>query len=319
MAIKKIGIITRDCAGINATIRAVVRSAVHCGVGVLGIKRGFSGLIENDVQPLDRCSVSGIVNHGGTILKTARATEFKRKQGQIKALRTIQKNALDGLIVIGGNGSLAGAHTLADKYSVPVIGIPATIDNDINQVPMTIGADTAVNVALEALDKIRDTATSLERIFLVEVMGRACGYIALRVALAGGCEEVIVPEKQFDIKKICKEITKGYGQGKITWIIVVAEGKARAADLSKIISKITKLETREVVLGHIQRGGAPTAFDRILAARYGQFAVNALLNKKTDKCVTLKNDNLALIPLKTAIEKKDIEVSSYYKLIKLLT
>ena len=316
---KKIGILTRDCAGINATIRAIVRNAAAKKVKVAGIMRGYEGLIDAEFKELDHRSVSGIINLGGTILKTARSERFLKKEFKLKAVKNIKNNNIDGIIVIGGNGSLTAAHILASRYSVPVIGVPATIDNDVNGVDMTIGADTALNVALDALDKIRDTATSLERIFVVEVMGRDCGYIALRVGLAAGAEEVLIPEKKFNMKKICKDIINGNKKGKVSWIIITAEGKAKAPELAKKITKLTHLETREVVLGHIQRGGRPTAFDRILAARYGSFAFDMLCKGKTDKCVTLKNEKLSLIPLKVAIEQKDIEVKSYYRLIKILT
>jgi len=186
---KKIAVLTRDCSGINAAIRAVVRTASSYDIEVLGILRGYEGLIEEELKLLSRISVSGIVNLGGTVLKSFRSKRFLTKAGQQQAVKTIKKYGIQGLIVIGGDGSLKGAHTLANEYNIPVIGIPATIDNDINGVDLSIGADTAVNVALDALDKIRDTALSLERIFVVEVMGRECGYIALQVALAGGCEE----------------------------------------------------------------------------------------------------------------------------------
>lgn len=316
---KKIGIVTRDCAGINAAIRAVVRTAYFYDIEVVGILKGYEGLINNKIVPLSRRSVSGIINQGGTILKTTRSMKFFTEEGQKEAVKTMQNNGIEGLIVIGGNGSLRGAHELAAKHNIPVVGVPATIDNDINGVEAAIGADTAINVALDAVDKIRDTALSLERIFVVEVMGRDCGYIALTVALAGGCEEVLLPEKEFDIKKICEEITEGNIKGKISWIIIVAEGRARASDIAKEINEITGLETREVVLGHIQRGGRATAFDRILAARYGNFAVELLKEGETDKCVTLSNNKLITIPLEDAIKPKDIEVEDYYRLIKVLT
>jgi len=316
---KKIGIVTRDCAGINAAIRAVVRTAYFYDIEVVGILKGYEGLINNKIVPLSRHSVSGIINQGGTILKTTRSMKFFTEEGQKEAVKTMQNNGIEGLIVIGGNGSLRGAHELATKHNIPVVGVPATIDNDINGVESAIGADTAINVALDAVDKIRDTALSLERIFVVEVMGRDCGYIALTVALAGGCEEVLLPEKEFDIKKICEEITEGNIKGKISWIIIVAEGRARASDIAKEINEITGLETREVVLGHIQRGGRATAFDRILAARYGNFAVELLKEGETDKCVTLSNNKLITIPLEDAIKPKDIEVEDYYRLIKVLT
>lgn len=315
---KKIGVLTRDCAGINAAIRAVVRTAYFYDIEVAGILKGYEGLINGTIVPLNRRSVSGIINLGGTILKTTRSMRFCTREGQKEAIKTMKENNIEGLIVIGGNGSLRGAHELALNYNIPVIGVPATIDNDINGVDSAIGADTAINVALDAVDKIRDTALSLERIFVVEVMGRDCGYIALTVALAGGCEEVLLPEKEFDIEKICEEIAKGSAQGKLSWIIIVAEGKAKASDITKKITDITSLETREVVLGHIQRGGRATAFDRILAARYGNFAVELLKEGESDKCVALRDNELIAIPLEEAIKPKDIEVEHYYKLIKIL-
>ncbi len=223
------------------------------------------------------------------------------------------------MIVIGGDGSLTGAHVLATKYNISAIGIPATIDNDITGVDLALGADTAVNVALDALDKIRDTATSLERIFIVEVMGRSCGYIALNVALAGGCEEVLVPEMDVDLDGMCKEIQQGNEKGKISWIIIVAEGKAKAHDIADVITKKTDLETRVAVLGHIQRGGKPTATDRLVGARLGNYAVNVLRDGVKDHCVSFKEDKLFTIPLSVAIKPKKIDVDSYYRLIKILT
>ena len=316
---KKIGVLTRDCAGINAAIRAVVRTAASFDIEVLGIIKGYDGLIDGDLITLDRRSVSGILSRGGTILKTARAKRFLKRDGQDQAIKTLAENHIDGLIVIGGNGSLTGAHVLATEYQIPVIGVPATIDNDINGVDMSIGADTAVNVAVEALDKIRDTATSLERVFVVEVMGRDCGYIALQVALAGGCEEVLIPEKETVMEKICADITQGSRQGKISWIVIVAEGSARGSDVAETIVKETKLETRLSVLGYIQRGGVPTAFDRLLAARLGSHALELLKEGQTDVCVSLKNNRFITIPLETAIQPKKIDFERDYRLIKILT
>jgi 6-phosphofructokinase 1 len=259
------------------------------------------------------------LSRGGTILKTARAKRFLTEQGQDQAARTIAENNIDGLIVIGGNGSLTGAHILAAKYNIPVIGVPATIDNDINGVDMSIGADSAVNVAVEALDKIRDTATSLERVFVVEVMGRDCGYIALQVALAGGCEEVLIPERKTVLEKICADIVEGSRQGKISWIVIVAEGSAKGSDVADTIVKETGLETRLSVLGYIQRGGVPTAFDRLLAARLGSRAVELLKEGQTDKCVSLKDGKFVTIPLEKAIQPKKIDYKRDYGLIKILT
>ena len=316
---KKIAVLTRDCAGVNATVRSIVRTASKYDIEVLGVLKGYDGLIDNTLIQLDRRSVSGIINIGGTILKTARSERFFIESEQKKAVQTIKSNKIDGLIVIGGNGSLRGAHVLATKYDIPVVGIPATIDNDVNGVDLSIGTDTAVNVALDALDKIRDTATSLERIFVVEVMGRECGYIALQVALAGGCEEVLIPEKNFDIDTMCEEIKTGSLKGKKSWIIIVAEGKAKGYDIANIIAEKTNLETRVAVLGHIQRGGHPTSFDRIMAARLGNYAVNVLNDGVTDHCVSLKDGKLATIPLEVAVQPKKADVNTCYKLIKILT
>jgi 6-phosphofructokinase 1 len=316
--VERIAILTRDCAGVNAAIRAAVRTAATARLEVLGVLRGYEGLIDGDFVPLDRRSVSSIINLGGTILKTARSERFFTAEGQARAFRSIEARGIEGLIVIGGNGSLAGAHVLASAYGVRTVGVPATIDNDVNGVDATIGADTSVNVALDALDKIRDTATSLERIFVVEVMGRLCGYIAMQVALAGGCEEVLLPERKFDPEAMCREIKDGHARGKASWIIITAEGKAHASDVAAAITRDTGLETRIAVLGHIQRGGRPTAFDRILAARLGHAAVEALIDGKSDVCVHMKNGNLELLPLETAIQPKACEVLDDYRLLKVL-
>jgi 6-phosphofructokinase 1 len=316
---RKIGVLTRDCAGVNAAIRAVVRTAAFHGIEVMGVIKGYDGLIDGELTALDRRSVSGILNLGGTILKTARAKRFFKKEGQKRAVRTIAENDIDGLIVIGGNGSLTGAHVLAKEYKIPVIGVPATIDNDINGVEMSIGADSAVNVAVEALDKIRDTATSLERVFVVEVMGRNCGYIALQVALAGGCEEVLIPEKKTSMESICADIVEGSRLGKISWIVIVAEGSAKGSEVADTIVKETGLETRLSVLGYIQRGGVPTAFDRLLAARLGSHAVELMKDGQTDVCVSLEDNRFITIPLETAVQQKKIGYEQDYRLIKILT
>ncbi|MCJ7485081.1 MAG: ATP-dependent 6-phosphofructokinase, partial [Candidatus Aminicenantes bacterium] len=213
----RIAILTRDCGGVNAAIRAVVRTAAASGLLVDGVVRGYEGLIRGDFVPLDRRSVSNIIGLGGTILKTARSDAFMAEEGQKTALANMRARGIDGLVVIGGNGSLAGARVLASRYGFPVVGVPATIDNDVPGVESAVGADTAVNVALDAVDKIRDTATSLERIFVVEVMGRMCGWIAMNVALAGGCEEVLLPEKDVPIDDLCAEIVAGRARGKASW------------------------------------------------------------------------------------------------------
>jgi 6-phosphofructokinase 1 len=319
MEMKRIGVLTRDCSGVNAALRAVVRTAAHHGIEVMGVIKGYDGLIDGELIKLDRRSVSGILNLGGTILKTARSKRFYTVHAQKRAVRMAKNFGLGGLIVIGGNGSLRGAHVLATRYLIPTVGIPATIDNDINGVDLAIGADTAVNVAVDALDKIRDTATSLERVFIVEVMGRDCGFIALQVALAGGCEEVLIPEKETDMESICAEIKEAGRKGKKSWILIVAEGKDKGHAIENAVRKGTGLETRVAVLGHIQRGGVPTAVDRILAARLGSFAVEILREGQTDKCVSKKNDELIAIPLEDTIRPKRIDYEKDYRLIKILT
>jgi len=318
---KRIAVLTSggDCSGMNACIRSVVRTAVFKGMEVVGFLRGYIGLVNNEKVILNHRSVSGIINLGGTILKTGRCKEFYTYEGRKLAFENLVKNNIDGLIVIGGNGSFKGAHLLCKEFGAKVIGIPATIDNDILGTDLSLGADTAVNVAIDALDKIRDTATSLERIFVVEVMGRDCGYIAIQTALAGGCEEVLIPERDFDIIKICEEITEGNIRGKISWIVIVAEGKAKASDIAKQITQMTGLETRVVVLGHIQRGGRPTSTDRILGARMGNFAVELLVKGYSDIAVGIEHLNLRTISLEEATQKRPLYEDEYYKLIKILT
>jgi 6-phosphofructokinase 1 len=315
---KKIGILTRDCAGINSCVRAIVRTSHRLNINTVGVLRGYEGLIDGELLDLDPHSVSGIINLGGTILKSARSKRFLTKRSQKKAVETIAENRLDGLIIVGGDGSLKGAQVLSSQYGVPVVGIAATIDNDVNGVDLSIGADTAVNVALEALDKIRDTATSMDRIFVVEVMGRSSGWIALQVALAGGCEEVLIPEKDFDIQIMCNEINEGRVKGKNSWIIIVAEGKTTAKILADTISEKTGLETRIAVLGHIQRGGRPTRFDRILSSKMGALAVELMNTGAGGVCVGLKNGEEVSIPLDEATKPKKIKIEEYYKLIKSL-
>jgi 6-phosphofructokinase 1 len=317
-SIDTIGLVTRDCAGVNAAIRSIVRTAAENGMTVKGAMKGYEGLIDGDFVSLDKRAVSGILNSGGTILKTARSKRFYSSVGQKQALAQLKKHQIDAVLVIGGNGSLHGARALASYDTIPVIGIPATIDNDVPGVDLSIGADTAVNVAVDALDKIRDTATSLERIFVVEVMGRNCGYIALKVALAGGCEEVVLPEQSFSLDRMCDDILRGRKDGKNSWIIVVAEGAAKAADIADRITRKTSLETRVTVLGHIQRGGRPTSVDRVLAARLGNYAVQLLIEGKKQVYVHNNASKLGFHPLDEITSKKTLEVASDYSLVKTL-
>jgi 6-phosphofructokinase 1 len=318
---KRIAVLTTggDAPGMNAAIRAVVRTATNQKVEVMGVFRGWWGLINEELKLLDHRSVSGIINQGGTILKTTRCPEFSTEEGERRAFNTIQKNNIEGLIVIGGNGSFTAAHKFYNKFKVPCIGVAASIDNDVNGVDITIGVDTAVNTALNAIDNIRDTATSMERIFVVEVMGRDCGFIALSVALAGGCEEAIIPERKFDLSGICHDIVEGNLRGKLSWIIVIAEGAGKAEDLAAKIKEMTSLDTRAVVLGHVQRGGKPTAFSRDLALRLGKEAVDCLLKGETDKAVGWSQGKVCLVDFETAIKKKDLKVEKFCELINILT
>ena len=321
MTIKKIAVMTTggDAPGMNPAIRSVVRCALHNDLQVYGVIRGWWGLINDDLKKLDHRFVSGIINQGGTVLKTARCSEFFTEEGQKKGFETLKKHAIDGMIVIGGNGSFKAAHSFYERYKFPCVGIAASIDNDVNGMDSTIGADTAVNTALGAIDNIRDTATSRERICVVEVMGRDSGFIALAVALGGGCEEVIIPEMKLDLDKICHDIVNGNIKGKASWIIVIAEGAGKAEDIARKITEITGLETRAVVVGHVQRGGRPTAYSRDWALRLGKAAVDSLLEGKTDVAVGINSNKVVLVDFKDAIQKKELHVEEVYKLIKILT
>ncbi|MBU0549582.1 MAG: 6-phosphofructokinase [Candidatus Omnitrophica bacterium] len=303
----------------NAAIRSVVRYALYNKLDVSGIIRGYSGLINKELQELSHRSVSNIINRGGTILKTARCNEFFTEEGQRKAVEVIKGAKIDALVLIGGNGTYQGAIALEKKWNIFCVGIPGTIDNDINGTDSTIGADTAVNTALDAIDKIRDTATSMERIFVVEVMGRDSGFIALQVALAGGAEEALVPEAGFDLEGMCRNIVEGNKRGKISWIVIVAEGRAKAAEIARQINQKTSLETRIAVLGHIQRGGVPTARDRILATRLGTAAVDILLQGQRSKAVGVISDQVKTVDLEFAISKKELSVDNFHRLIHILT
>lgn len=318
---KKIAVLTTggDAPGMNPAIRSVVRYGINQKLEVIGVFRGWWGLINEELKPLNHRSVSGIIGLGGTMLKTARCSEFRTEEGQNRAYQTIKKYDIDGLVVIGGNGSFAAAHEFYKKFNIPCVGIAASIDNDINGIDYTIGTDTAINTALDAIDKIRDTATSMERIFVVEVMGRDSGFIALTVALAGGCEEVIIPEKKIDLDLICHDIVHGNLLGKMSWIIVIAEGAGKADDIAKQITQITSLETRTVVLGHVQRGGRPTAVSRDLALNLGKAAVDCLISGKTDIAVGLACGKLIEVAFEVAIQKKELKIENFYKLIKILT
>jgi len=321
--VEKIGVLTSggDCPGMNAAIRAVVRCAIYHGLSVSGVRKGFEGLIQDQVLDLDLSSVGGIINHGGTVLETARCAEFKTEAGMKKAVSTLKKHKIEGLVVIGGDGSFRGAHELSNRWGVPTIGVPATIDNDIAGTDYAIGFDTAVNTALQAIDRIRDTASSLRRLFVVEVMGRQAGFIALETGLAGGAEEVIIPEIDTDLEKMCQKIVKGYQRGKRSSIVIVAEGSESggAFKVAQQIGDRTGFEVRVSVLGHQQRGGTPTALDRVLASRLGAAAVQRLAKGDTDKMVGIISNRVEVSNLDYAWKFQKQTDLSLLKLIEILS
>ncbi len=313
---KRIALLTSggDGPGMNAAIRAVVRRAIYRGMEVVGVRHGFRGLIAGDFVPLPATAVSGIINRGGTILFTARCPEFKTDQAQEQALAQLKERSIDGVVVIGGDGSLHGAHELWHKWRFPAVGVPGSIDNDLGGTDFSIGFDSAVNTALDAIDRIRDTAVSHDRIFVVEVMGRSVGFIALDVGLAGGAEAVLIPEIPFEISKIGAAIKRGRERGKESYIIVVAEGAGRGIAIAADIEAITGAETRVTVLGHVQRGGAPTAGDRVLATRLGAAGVDALAEGRFGVLVGLQGDQVVVSPLETVWEHKRTLDNALYDL-----
>jgi 6-phosphofructokinase 1 len=292
---------------------------LYHGLEVAGIMRGYQGLLEEDIVPMNHRSVSNIINRGGTILKTARSRDFATDDGKARAVEVLRKHRMDALIVIGGDGSYIGAEKLYQQWGFPTIGLPGTIDNDLNGTDQTIGCSTAINTALESIDKIRDTAQSMERIFVVEVMGNKSGYIAMEVALAAGAEDVIIPERPFDYEAMHEAIVMGNAKGKVSWIIIVAEGVAKAQVVAENITNATGLETRYVVLGHVQRGGTPSGQDRILSTRLGAAAVDLLVNGVFGKAVGLLQDEINVIDLKDATRRAPGHMEEYYKLLKILT
>jgi 6-phosphofructokinase 1 len=275
---KKIGLLTSggDSPGMNPCIRAVFHEAAQHGIRIVAFRRGFAGLLDNDCFEMTSAHVSGIIQRGGTILLTARCEEFKYEEAQKEAINNLIKNECDGLIVIGGDGSFRGAQAIAGR-GIEVMGIPGSIDNDIYGTDMSLGVDTAMNNIIEAVDKIKDTASSHERTFMIEVMGRGSGYLALMAAIASGAEAAIIPEVKYDLEKIAARITERYKQGKVSNIIIVAEGASTAYQVARQLSKIANIVSKITVLGHLQRGGSPSAFDRTLASRIGSAAVLKLL------------------------------------------
>lgn len=289
MTIQRIGVLTSggDAPGMNAALRAIVRFAIQHGVEVAGIRRGYNGLLTGEFAPMDMASVSGILHRGGTALKSSRCVEFKTDEGRRKAIDTLERGRIDALITIGGNGTTSGADALSLVWDKPIIGVPSTIDNDLYGTDFTIGFDTAVTIAVEAIDRLRDTAEAHERTFFVEVMGRDAGFIALLSGLAGGAEGILLPEVECDLDDLCDKLVKGRQRGKMSSVVVVAEGEEAGGvfEIAKKVKERTGLDARVCVLGHTQRGGSPTATDRIRASRFGAWAVQALLDGERGKIV----------------------------------
>jgi len=306
---KKIAVFTSggDAPGMNACIRATVRSAIYYGLEVYGIKYGFNGMIEGDIYKMKSYSVSNILQRGGTILKSARSKEFRYAEGRKKAYEQLKKRGIEGIVAIGGDGTFTGAHIFFEEYGIPVIGAPGTIDNDLYGTDMTIGFDTAVNTALEAIDKVRDTANSHDRIFFIEVMGRDTGYIAIHSGIGGGAEVCMVPETLTTIDDVIHTLEAGWERAKTSSIVVVAEGDEQGDALAiatKVKKRMPDADIKVTTLGHIQRGGAPSAFDRLLSSRLGLGAVEGLINGLQDVMVGVVNDKLEYTPLKDAITIK---------------
>lgn len=316
-----LGVLTSggDSPGMNAAIRAVVRTALFNEANVLGVMSGYEGLINGEYKPMGARDVGGILQRGGTILQTRRSQRFFEKSSQREAIRNMSVAGMDGLIVIGGEGSLRGAHALAEQ-GIKVIGIPASIDNDIWGTNMAIGVDTAMNTIMDAVDKLRDTASSHSRAFLIETMGRGCGYLAVMAGIVCGAEIVLIPEVPTTVEEVASALEDAYRRGKTHAIVIVAEGaNIKTNELSQAIDAMdVGFKTRVTILGHIQRGGGPTAFDRILAARLGTAAVNALLEGKTDAMVGLKGRAVELISLEQVMNHQRAANMEYYEMARQL-
>lgn len=306
----------------NAALRAVVRASLFHGLKVSAIYRGYEGMIENDIVAFDVRSVSRIIDKGGTIIKTARSKEFMSKEGRKKAFKNLQEHKIDALVAIGGDGTFTGAHIFYKEFKIPIIGVPGTIDNDIFGTSFTIGYDTASNNAMKAVDMIRDTATSHNRLFFIEVMGRNAGFIALRTAIACGAKAVMLPETKISPKKLLKFINKGKTNRKSSSIVIVAEGNENG-DANELAKKIKELDdsfdTKVTILGHIQRGGPPTAFDRILAAKLGVAAVDSLIEGENDIMVGVFDKKITFTPLEKAIKENNYLDENLLRIVDVLS
>lgn len=304
----KVGVLTSggDAPGMNAAIRAVTRAAMGKGSEVVGIKRGFSGIFEGEFIRMNSRTVANIIQRGGTVLESSRCEEFKTVEGRQKAAQILEDEGINGLVVIGGNGSFRGAAAMAEESPIRIVGVPGTIDNDVYGTDYTIGFDTAVNTALEAIDRIRDTADAFQRVFFVEVMGRKSGYIALEVGIAGGAEEILIPEVSLDPETLSKTLKDSFRRGKRSSIVIVAEGNetGHTIQIAQYVQYRLKLDCRVCVLGHLQRGGTPTARDRVLASRLGTAAIEGLFNRESGKAVGEVGGQIVFTPLLEAAEKK---------------
>lgn len=305
--LNKIAVLTSggDSPGMNAAIRAVVRNTTYQNLKCVGVYRGFQGLIENEFIDLDARSVKNIINRGGTFLKSARSKDFREAEGRQKAYQNLKNKEVDALVVIGGDGTFTGASIFSNEFDIPVIGIPGTIDNDINGTDFTIGYDTALNTVVEAIDKIRDTASSHDRLFLVEVMGRDAGDIALNSGVGAGAEEILIPEEDLGTNRLLESLRKSRTSGKTSSIVVVAEGDQIGKNITKLAGYIQdnlpEYEVKVTVLGHIQRGGSPSCYDRVLASRLGVAAVDALIDGKSKIMVGVSHKKIVHVPFEVAI------------------
>ena len=322
--IKCIGILTSggDAPAMNAAIRAVTRTAIFNGFTVKGIMRGYRGLITGEIIEMKTQTVSNIIQQGGTILKTARSTEFKTPEGREMAYKNMKEAGIDALVVIGGDGSLSGARVFAEEFDIPVVGLPGTIDNDLYGTDTTIGYDTALNTIMECVDKLRDTASSHERLFFVEVMGRNAGFLALNGAIATGSEAAIIPEIATEVDQLGELIANGFRKSKNSSIVLVAESPLTGGAIAmaeRVKKEFPQFDSRVTILGHIQRGGSPTASDRILASRMGEAAINALMEGQRNVMVGIENDVIKLVPFIQAIRKNKTVDRALLNTIKILS
>lgn len=323
--VTKIGVLTSggDSPGMNAAIRAVVRTGIYNGMEVYGIMRGYAGMVENDIVKMESRSVANIIQRGGTVLKTARCKEFFTHEGRQIAYNNLKQHGINGLVIIGGDGSFRGAQIFSNEFDIPCVGLPGTIDKDIAGTDFTIGFDTAVNTAVDAIDKIRDTADAHDRLFVIEVMGRDAGYIALHSGIATGAENILIPEKETDIEQMVAGLAEKEKRKKLVNLIVVAEGESHVGGGEKVAQiikeKLPNQEVRLCILGHIQRGGTPTCFDRVIASRMGYHAVECLMEGRHDVFVGILNNSMKYTPLNEAVKKKQRINDAWMNIVKILS